>query len=517
VVTDGVRLLPFGDRGVLAEVGSLAEVLELHARLAASRPAGVTDLVPAARTVLVRVDPAVLSTASARAWIGAEAAVATTPNAGRDAAIVDLPVTYDGADLAELAAQLGVSPEALAAAHSDAHWSVAFTGFAPGFGYLISPDWRFDVPRLATPRARVPAGAVGVAGEFTGAYPRDTPGGWRLIGTTSAALFDPDAERPVLLAPGARVRFRPTRQQTSLQVPSGRRPVPHAHDAPSFLVREPGLRATTQDSGRPGHAAEGIAESGAADRAALRTANRLVGNAEDAAGVEVTMGGFRAVARTDLWFAVAGAWGPIRVGGREVDPYAAHAWPADAELHLDWFAHGARGYLAVRGGLEVPAAVGSGSADTLAGLGPEPLRAGEVVRVGADVAGPVPAEDLHPWGPPRDDAIDIELAPGPRADWFAPESLALLFEAVWTVSNEADRVGIRLDGPELVRTRAGELPSEGMMPGALQVPPSGRPVVLGPDGPVTGGYPVVAVVADRSRDLLAQARPGTLLRFRHAR
>jgi biotin-dependent carboxylase-like uncharacterized protein len=205
------------------------------------------------------------------------------------------------------------------------------------------------------------------------------------------------------------------------------------------------------------------------------------------------------------------------VGGREVDPYAAHAWPADAELHLDWFAHGARGYLAVRGGLEVPAAVGSGSADTLAGLGPEPLRAGEVVRVGADVAGPVPAEDLHPWGPPRDDAIDIELAPGPRADWFAPESLALLFEAVWTVSNEADRVGIRLDGPELVRTRAGELPSEGMMPGALQVPPSGRPVVLGPDGPVTGGYPVVAVVADRSRDLLAQARPGTLLRFRHAR
>ena len=121
------------------------------------------------------------------------------------------------------------------------------------------------------------------------------------------------------------------------------------------------------------------------------------------------------------------------------------------------------------------------------------------------------------WGAPHDDELELELAPGPRADWFAPGALATLFDAVWTVSNQADRVGARLDGPELARARAGELASEGMVPGALQVPPSGRPTILLADGPVTGGYPVIAVVTDASLDLLAQARPGTRIRFRHAR
>ncbi|WP_394289551.1 biotin-dependent carboxyltransferase family protein, partial [Microbacterium sp.] len=123
---------------------------------------------------------------------------------------------------------------------------------------------------------------------------------------------------------------------------------------------------------------------------------------------------------------------------------------------------------------------------------------------------------LHPWGPPPA-ALAIPLAPGPRADWFSPQAYAQLFDAVWSVSADADRVGIRLDGPPLVRTHPGELPSEGMVPGAVQVPPNGLPVVLGPDGPVTGGYPVIAVVTDAGRDLLAQARPGSRVRFRPAR
>ncbi|MET0259455.1 MAG: hypothetical protein ABW227_00035, partial [Gaiellaceae bacterium] len=130
---------------------------------------------------------------------------------------------------------------------------------------------------------------------------------------------------------------------------------------------------------------------------------------------------------------------------------------------------------------------------------------------------PVPAATLAPWSGPHDDELEVELAPGPRADWFAASALPTIFESVWTVTNDADRVGMRLDGPALERRAATELPSEGMVPGALQVPPSGRPTILLADGPVTGGYPVIAVVADASLDALAQARPGTRLRFRHAR
>jgi len=531
-----LRLRPFGDSAVLAEVESLADVLDLHARLAASRPAGVVDLVPAARTVLVHVDPTVLPLSAVRGWIAGHdlAAAPTAPDPARRAARearvrpgdpaspIELPIVYDGADLAAAAALLGIGAGELVARHAAAEWTVAFTGFAPGFGYLVSPDWRFDVPRRATPRTRVPAGAVGLAGGFSGAYPRDTPGGWQIIGTTPAALFSPAAAAPALLAPGTRVRFRPSpharlQPRTETAATSRSLGAPVLSRDTALAVIEPGLLATVQDQGRAGHAAEGIAPAGAADRAALRTANRLVGNAEDAAGIEVTLGGFRAVAETDLWCAVTGGWGPVRIAGHEVDPYTAHAWPAGAELQLDWFTRGARGYLAVRGGIDAPLAVGSRATDTLAGLGPAPLRAGDRLARAADTQGAIPAEDLHPWSPPDDELIEVELTPGPRADWFTAAALPTLFESVWTVSNDADRVGIRLDGPELVRTRTGELPSEGMLPGALQVPPRGRPVILGPDGPVTGGYPVIAVATDAARDALAQARPGTRLRFRHAR
>jgi KipI family sensor histidine kinase inhibitor len=202
-------LRPMGERAVLAEVASLQEVLALHAALAASRPDGVVDLVAAARTVMVTVEPAVLSVSAARGWIlrAAMDAEGAPPASGP---VVEVPIQYDGPDLADTAQLLGVSVETLVSRHRDAAWTVAFTGFAPGFAYLVSADWPFDVPRLTAPRTRVPAGAVGVAAEFTGAYPRATPGGWRLIGSTGAVLFDAGSAEPALLTPGARVRLRET-------------------------------------------------------------------------------------------------------------------------------------------------------------------------------------------------------------------------------------------------------------------------------------------------------------------
>ncbi|WP_082734046.1 carboxyltransferase domain-containing protein [Microbacterium hominis] len=517
-------------------------MLALHARLSSGRIDGVVDLVPAARTVLVVVDPAVLPLTAARAWIAAAVADGT-PAPARTPRTVEIPVVYDGDDLAEAASLLAIRPAELVRRHAAARWTVAFTGFAPGFGYLVSPDWRFDVPRRARPRPRVPAGAVGLAGAFSGAYPRATPGGWQLIGTTSAPLFDPDAATPALLQPGDLVRFVPLSAASATPAVSARprlrtetshaerglgapmvshgRAAAHAggrSDAAAIRVLAPGLLATVQDQGRPGALAAGVAVSGAADRAALRTANRLVGTDENAAGIEITMGGFRAVreaaASDDVWFAVAGAWGPVLLDGRPVDPYAAHRWPPGAELRIDWFDHGARGYLALHDRVEAARPMGSRATGTLAGLGPPPLSTAAAIVVGDAVAVPLPADDLH-FPPPPGADLEVALAPGPRAHLV--RTLAPLYDAVWTVSAQADRVGIRLDGPGLERTDTAEIPSEGMLPGAIQVPPDGRPVILGPDGPVTGGYPVVAVVTDADRDALGQARPGTRIRFRHAR
>ncbi|WP_139416332.1 5-oxoprolinase subunit B family protein [Agromyces laixinhei] len=199
------RLLPSGDAALLVECDSLDEVLALHDALAADPPQGLVELVPAARTILVAIDPGRLPLESAATWVRRITAGAVVDAVGPAPATI--PVVYDGDDLAETAATLAVSPEALVARHSAAEWRVAFIGFAPGFGYLVSDDWPFEVPRLDAPRTRVPAGAVALAGAFGGVYPRPSPGGWRLIGRTDATLWSPSADEPALLAPGRRIRF----------------------------------------------------------------------------------------------------------------------------------------------------------------------------------------------------------------------------------------------------------------------------------------------------------------------
>jgi len=202
---DGARrILPSGEHAVLVECADADEVLGLHAALTASRPDGVVDLVPAARTVLVTVDPARIALETATSWI---AHTEPTPIDAVVSEVVELPARYDGDDLTAAATTLGISVEELVAAHLGATWRVAFTGFAPGFGYLVSDDWPYDVPRLASPRTRVPAGAIGLAGAYSGVYPRESPGGWQLIGTTDAELWNPAADPPARLVPGATVRF----------------------------------------------------------------------------------------------------------------------------------------------------------------------------------------------------------------------------------------------------------------------------------------------------------------------
>ncbi|MCP2255884.1 biotin-dependent carboxylase uncharacterized domain-containing protein [Prauserella aidingensis] len=281
-------------------------------------------------------------------------------------------------------------------------------------------------------------------------------------------------------------------------------------------VLAPGPLATVQDLGRPGHAGIGVGVSGAADRGSLWLANRLVGNDEDAAGVEVTFGGFAARARSPVTIAVTGAPCPVTVAGRGAAPDSVLRVPAGADLRLGAPSRGLRSYVAVRGGLTVPAVLGSRSADLLSGLGPQLLREGDVLPVGPAPAR-FPVVDGAPGRPIAGDEVTLRVVPGPRDDWFTARALETLLSEPYAVTSECDRVGARLDGPELSRAGVGELPSEGMVSGALQVPPSGKPTLFLADHPVTGGYPVIAVVVAADVDDAAQLRPGARVQFAPAR
>ncbi|MCY0958984.1 biotin-dependent carboxyltransferase family protein [Streptomyces sp. H27-H5] len=281
-----------------------------------------------------------------------------------------------------------------------------------------------------------------------------------------------------------------------------------------LLVVRAGALTTVQDLGRPGYAHLGVPRSGALDVGAHALANRLLGNAPDAATLETTLDGVALRASDPVTVAVTGAPCAVRVSGRPVAWGAPVPLRAGAELEVGAAESGLRSYVAVRGGFAVPPVLGSRATDLLSGLGPPVLSAGALLPVGPPGREPVRGVDaLGVPGAPTE--LVLPLGPGPRADWFEPDSVARLLRAAYRVSARSNRIGLRTEGgPALVRRRAGELPSEGMVLGAVQVPPDGLPVVFLADHPVTGGYPVVGVVPPGpALDAAAQARPGVTVRF----
>ncbi|MEU9865831.1 biotin-dependent carboxyltransferase family protein [Streptomyces sp. NPDC047971] len=276
-------------------------------------------------------------------------------------------------------------------------------------------------------------------------------------------------------------------------------------------VARPGALTTVQDLGRTGYAHLGVPRSGALDPGAAALVNRLVGNPESAAVLETTLDGCAVRPRCAVTVAVGGAPCPVTVDGRPVAWGRAVRVAAGALLEVGAATHGLRTYVGLGGGVAVEAVLGSRSTDLLSRLGPAPLAEGTVLPLGAEPAVRGSA-DAPPWpGPPDELVLRVRL--GPRHDWFTSGALRTLATRAYRVSSASNRIGLRTEGPPLERARAGELPSEGMVLGAVQVPPDGRPVVFLADHPTTGGYPVVAVVREADLGAAAQAVPGTPVRF----
>lgn len=505
------RIVPAGLHAVLVELADLDEAMRFAAALRDADLPEVREIVPGARTVLVECAP----TASMPAVVEELRTLDLAPAAAPETEPVVVPVVYDGEDLADVARHLGVTTGELVRRHMAARWRVAFGGFAPGFAYQVCDDPLFDVPRRPTPRTRIPAGAVGLAGVFSGVYPRESPGGWQLIGRTPVAVFDPTRDPAVLLRPGATVRYEVADADLPAAAPGVPAPV-RAGDK-GLYVEDAGLLTLIEDAGRPGMAGFGVPGSGAFDRASARAANRLVGNPDDAAVLEVTLAGAAVTARSDLFVAVTGAHCELTIeppddkgGCRAVPERGRGMILRDGQtLRLGEATAGVRSYLAVRGGIDATRVLGSSSTDLLSGLGPAPVASGTTLAVG-DHAGHVRVDEPVPAMPTGPDVV-LDVVCGPRTDWFT--GLGALVGQSWEVTASSNRIGIRLRGTEPLRRRiVDELPSEGAVVGAIQVPADGQPLIFGPDHPLTGGYPVIGAVVDR--DLLGQLRPGTRVRFR---
>jgi KipI family sensor histidine kinase inhibitor len=541
---------PVGTTAVLAELSGLHDVLALQALLLEEPLPGQVDVIAAAETVMVKAD----SPAAARRMVARLLDMDLTVQAHAEGKLVHIDTVYDGEDLADVARLTGLSVDGVIAAHTGQVWTVAFGGFAPGFGYMVGENQVLEVPRRSSPRTAVPAGSVALAGNYSAVYPRKSPGGWQLIGHTAAQMWDLNREQPALAAPGDRVQFRAVRELVEVAVSAatagpehpalrGAASVQETQTQFGLLILSSGLQSLIQDLGRPGHAGLGVSSAGALDRSSLRRANRIVGNQPSAAVVETVAGGLRVQAVGDQVLAVAGAPSALTVvtpsdatkqdatedategstegGGRRererTVPMATAFALLDGEiLTIGAPQRGFRSYLAIRGGAEAEPVLGSRSTDTMSGIGPGPLAAGQLLAAGAATSSNVVGNpELQPEFPDTGVTV-LDIVPGPRDDWFDAGALESLCSQDWAVTPRSNRVGMRLEGQPLRRSRDGELPSEGTMAGALQIPPEGQPVLFLADHPITGGYPVIGVVVDHQLDLAAQVPIGGSLRFRWA-
>ncbi|WP_327595756.1 biotin-dependent carboxyltransferase family protein [Streptomyces chartreusis] len=279
----------------------------------------------------------------------------------------------------------------------------------------------------------------------------------------------------------------------------------------ALSVVRAGALTTVQDLGRPGHAHLGVPRSGALDASAAALVNRLVGNPPEAAVLETTLNGCTLRPRSAVTVAVAGAPCRVTVDGRPVAWGAPVHVPAGALLDVGAALSGVRGYVGVSGGVAVEPVLGSRSTDLLSGLGPPPLTDGAVLPLGSPTR-PHARVDVAPQPAPPAELV-LRVTPGPREDWFTEAAVRAFTSRVYRVSAASNRIGLRTEGPALERALTRELPSEGVVLGAVQVPPDGRPVVFLADHPTTGGYPVIAVVRTADLPAAAQAVPGTPVRF----
>jgi KipI family sensor histidine kinase inhibitor len=500
-----------------------ARAIAVAAAIQAMALPGLRDVVSTYRSVAIFFDPLLADPDTLRVAL---ARLDEAPIEVVHARTIEVPVTYGddaGPDLTAVAEWAGMTPTAVAERHASAEYRVFMLGFLPGFAYLGSVDDEIAAPRRETLRTRVPAGSVGIAGRQTGIYPRESPGGWQIIGRSPLRVFDPDRVPSALFKPGDHVRF--------VSMPAGdaggeiqgvaRTDRRWASDSPmndtdrTVTVVRPGLFTTVQDQGRWGHQSNGVPVSGALDLVSHRLANLLVGNPADAATLEVTLAGPELRIDREARVAVTGAGLHAALDGAVIPPGVSRPCQAGSVLRFGERAWGARAYIAFDGGIDAPVVLGSRATHVgaaLGGFGGRALAAGDRIRIGPATAGQSIRIDA---GRPVRIAggARLRVLPGPQDDFFPESAFAVLEGTRFVVTPQSNRMGYRLSGAAIPRVSDREMISDAAFVGGIQVPASGEPILLMSDRQTTGGYPQLATVITADLPMAAQLGPGDWVEF----
>ena len=497
-MTNGLYLR-FGtriDQGVNLRVHALAE------RLLSSPLTGISEIIPGIVTLYLEYDARTLPYQRLRGWLDSH--LEQVDSAGRaPGRLIEIPVRYDGCDLEEVARQTDLSEADVVERHAAPTYTVLLVGFSPGQPYLGMVAEGLRVPRRASPRPQVPAASVVVANALTTIGPFAQPTGWLVLGRALSRIYDPHWAEPALLKPGDRVRFVPSNGEVPT-MPEPRALLPVMPRTPLFRVIEPGLLDLLVDGGRNMAERFGLPRSGPLDSRSARQANGLVGNRRDAPLLEINVKGPVLEALRGGVAAFAG-WGlSPQVNRTPLEPFRSFAFKRGDVISFRPLAGGVRGYLAVPEGFESDRYLGSASVSLRGRIG-RPLAGGDLLGVALVRS----ARSGFGFLPPRgwsDGVVTLRIVPGPQA---SEEALTRLVGASFAVSS-ADRIGVRLQGPALP---GGEVISEAVPVGAVQVPPGGAPILLLNDRGTTGGYAKPALVHPADLPLAGQLRPGTRVRF----
>ncbi len=465
----------------------------------------LTDVIPGYSTLYFEYDSMKSSETELKAWL--ETSRGAEPAPGR---LLTVSVLYDGPDLVEVAERTGLSVAEVVARHSAPEYAVYALGFTPGLAFMGDLEPALRLPRRDAPRAHVSAQSVAIANAQTTVYPVASPGGWHLLGRTLEPVYNPKAENPFLFRPGDQVRFQPVTEAVGQPAEGGLELLPKTPHTPLLRVLEPGLLDLVVDRGRflAGHL--GFARSGPLDAVSAERANRLVGNSvvgngAGAALLELNLQGGVYEVLTDGVLAFTGGGMQAQLSGETVPVDSSFAVQRGDRLSFIPSHAGSRGYLALAGGLESRLFRGSASVDLRGRIG-RALRAGDVLGTGR--AHIVRAG--RTFSPHRFNEGILRILPGPQA---SAESLQTLVRRIFTVGH-ADRMGVQLLGGDVP---GGEVLSEAVPLGSVQVPPGGTPLLLLNDRGTLGGYAKPAVLHPADLARAAQLRPGQAVRFRLVR
>lgn len=542
------RFLPSGEAGVLIEFSDqIAPEINARVRLMADRVRNlpfVIDLIPAFSSLLIQFDPLKITFDELKVQLEKLEKALPNTSSTQEKVIHEIPVLYDGEDLPFVARNSSLSEEEVIRLHSSEDYLIYMLGFLPGFAYLGGLDEKLHCPRLTSPREKIPAGSVGIGGKQTGIYPMASPGGWRLIGRTPLSPYDPHREPQFLYSMGECIRFVPITEEQYQKLEQEelekKKTASHSDGTGSsstsahgtVTVLSKGLYMTIQDKGRFGYQAQGFSVSGCMDLSSYQEANRLAGNMPGAAVIEMLyMGGsFRFDSDTKL--ALTGADMQPKINGTSIPMHQCISVHKGDTLTLGAAVSGRYGYLAIQGGLDVPIVMGSRSTNVKCGIGGwegRALNAGDVLPLGAPIYPKCSFFDrirvlfsrkktdsssvLSAESSSASDPLIIRVLGGSQQERFKGHGLTTLFSETYTVSPQSDRMGYRLDGPSIEAPDGVDIVSDGTVFGSIQVPSSGKPIILLADRQTTGGYAKIGTVIAADLPKLVQCMPGRKLRF----